>query len=520
MNITFDPNSIDSYRQFLRVKSLPSFRITGREAWFPDEYASAVGLRRISEREVQLSPNDAAYDFQRDIVRMAVAKKRFAIFADCGLGKTLMLLDFARYAMAATGKRGLIVSPLNVVTQTIAEAERFSGDSFRNPARIPQQVTAAGLSAWLRNGKGLAITNYEAIREGALERNDLGCLILDESSMLKSHYGKFGQRLIGAGRAIPYKLCCTGTPAPNDRIEYANHAVFLDRFPNVNAFLARYFINRGQTQERWELKPHALQPFYASLADWSIFLANPATYGWRDVDTSVLPPIQVHLHHIDLTAEQTRAVTDKTGTLFVIDPGGIVGRASLSTIAKGWHKGKRIDSRKPAFIRELVRQWPDESTIIWCIYNKEQEILEDLFPDAASITGTTPYEDRVTLIGDFKAGRRKVLISKPKILGFGLNLQIATRQVFSGLQDSYESYYQAVKRSNRIGSTKPLHVHIPLTEIEEPMVRNVLRKAAMVERDTREQERIFCDVVAQWKTLAHTPRRLHPAHAGDAAAVR
>ena len=117
--------------------------------------------------------------------------------------------------------------------------------------------------------------------------------------------------------------------------------------------------------------------------------------------------------------------------------------------------------------------------------------MERVFPGAASIHGSTPLEERIEMIDDFKAGRQKILVSKPKILGFGLNLQIATRQVFSGLQDSYESFWQAVKRSNRVGSTKPLNVHIPVTEIEEPMIQSVLRKAEMVQSDTEEQQRIF-----------------------------
>jgi SNF2 family DNA or RNA helicase len=139
----------------------------------------------------------------------------------------------------------------------------------------------------------------------------------------------------------------------------------------------------------------------------------------------------------------------------------------------------------------LVESWPDESTIIWCLYNAEQDGMARLFPDAANIDGDTPIETRLSLIDDFKAGRRKVMISKPKILGFGLNLQIATRQIFSGLQDSYESYYQAVKRSNRYGSTRPLNVHIPVTEVERPMIETVLRKAKMVQADAEAQERIF-----------------------------
>jgi superfamily II DNA or RNA helicase len=153
-------------------------------------------------------------------------------------------------------------------------------------------------------------------------------------------------------------------------------------------------------------------------------------------------------------------------------------------------------SIKPQYIVDMVREWPTESTIIWCRYNDEQDMLARMIPEAASIDGKTPQEERQRLVDDFKSGSIKVLITKPKILGFGLNLQICTRQVFSGLQDSYEEYYQAVKRSNRVGSWRPLNVHVPVTDIERPMVENVLRKARRVEADTREQEAMFRDATA------------------------
>ena len=192
-----------------------------------------------------------------------------------------------------------------------------------------------------------------------------------------------------------------------------------------------------------------------------------------------------------MTTEQTTTFQSETRQLFPSDLGGIATRSKLGQLAKGHHKGTDIETNKPRFIRELVEGWPSESTIIWCIYNREQDMMEKMFPNAVSIRGETKLEERLSCISDFQSGRSRCLISKPKVLGFGLNLQVATRQVFSGLQDSYESYYQAVKRSNRIGSTKPLNVHLPVTELEEPMVRNVLRKAAMVQQDTEAQERIF-----------------------------
>ena len=635
MQIYLD-DTIDSYRTFLRIKSLPRYEIHGRMAVVPDEYAATLGVVAAAESEVEYTPSPWLFDYQRDIVSTAIRKRKFAIFADCGLGKTPMLLEFARHVLAAQAKPVLIVSPLMVVPQTIAECQKFYGDT------LPiEQVAAKDLAKWMKKpGSRLGITNYDALRDDTPQGN-LGGLILDESSMLKSHYGKWGQVCLRLGAGLHWKLAATGTPAPNDRIEYANHAVFLDAFPNVNSFLARFFVNRGQTNERWELKPHALRPFYRALSHWSIFLTDPSTYGWKD-NVHNIPPIHVHIEDVKLSAEQEQAVRQETGQLFVTELGGITTRSKLSRMAKCG------SSPKPQFIADMVRSFGTENTIVWCRYNDEQRAIEQAIPNARSIDGDTPYERRLQVIDWFKGNlclcggatccdaltldtcgpttkrtekstgsqkkRKKsetggeesgtqqtqsfgksascfreddaalqsantllaattesglmstasclsnssirvqsaesrivkngscdctlttvtgrvscedscaplattalessatqnncsirpsctcghktggrVLISKARVIGFGLNLQVCTRQVFSGLQDSYEEYYQAVKRSNRIGSTKPLNVHIPVSDVERPMVENVLRKARRVEADTREQEALFRD---------------------------
>lgn len=488
MRIYLDPRRIDHYRLFLRIKSLPTYRIRGRVAEFPDEYAAKLGLAESNCSLPDYAPGAHLFDYQRDISRLAIRKQRFACFVEPGLGKTLIMLEFARYAADALpkSKRFLIVSPLMVVEQTLGEARRFYGDD------LPiERIPASNLQAWLDgSGHRIGITNYESIRPG-LHRGQLGGLALDESQMLKSMYGKWGAKLIEMGRGLVWKLSLTGTPAPNDRIEYANQAVFLDQVPTANAFLAKYFVNRGQTGERWELKPHALRPFYRSLSHWSIFVANPATYGWKD-NTDNIPPINVHIDHVEMTPEQTAAIQKLTGELVATRPGGIGSRSKWAQIAKG--KGG-IPTLKYDFIRSMVDGWRDhESTIIWCQFNDEQQRVERTFPEAASIHGSTPYEIRRELLEEFIDGTRRELISKPKVLGLGLNLQVATRQVFSGLADSYEQFYQAVKRSNRVGSKRPLNVHIPVTEIERPMIETVLAKADRVQKDTEEQEALFREV--------------------------
>jgi len=497
MRLTLDTSKLDDYRTFLRIKRLPNYRFIGRVAEFPDEYAHMVTGSDVRAKLPDYQPSEFLFDYQKDIARMAVVKNKYAIFADCGLGKTLMFLDWAKYVLSVLpdDRRILMVSPLMVVDQTAEECERWYGDTL--PLDV---VKAADLADWTagRTGKArLGITNFEALREDVPQ----GCLagmIVDESSMLKSHYGAWGREILRLGRGLRWKLAGTGTPAPNDRIEYANHAVFLDAEPNVNAFLARYFVNRGEKANRWEIKPHAIEPFYRGLSHWSIFLTNPATYGWRDHSTDI-PPIDVHIEHVPLTDDQIAAIQNETGQLFATHAGGIGTRSRLGQIAKGTCRGEAIDTRKPNYIRRMAERWPEEQTIIWCLYNAEQDQIAATFGEAAaSMDGQTPYDQRKKQIADFKAGRVRTLITKPRILGFGLNLQCATRQIFSGLQDSYEQYYQAVKRSNRVGSTRKLNVHIPVTDAERPMIETVLDKADRVQADAEAQERIFKEHAYGW----------------------
>ena len=487
MKLTLDLNSAEDYATFLKVKALPKYSFTGRVAEVPDEYAAQLGRKARKAKAGDFDPHPRAFDYQRDIAALAVRKRKFAVFMGCGWGKSLVLLMFARHVARLHPKKGvLIVCPLMVVRQTAAEAQRFYGDDL--PVRV---LKAAELSEWLATGRGVAITNFEAIREDLPANTNLAALIVDESSMMKSHYGKWGTRLIDLGKGLDWKLCLTGTPAPNDRIEYANHAVFLDHEPTVNAFLARYFVNRGETANRWEMKPHALRAFYRSLAHWCVFVDNPATYGWKD-NAGNVPPVLTTIHDVPLTDAQDEATRRMTGNLFgVVEAGGIVGRGKLSQLAKGRVNGEVIETNKTRFVAELVKSFGDRSSIIWCKYNPEQDDITAALPGCASVSGSTGEDERAELIDAFQRGERRQLVSKPKVLGFGLNLQRCTRMVFSTVQDSYEEYHQAVKRANRVGSSEPLEVHIPVTELERPMLDTVLLKAQRVEADTREQEAMF-----------------------------
>lgn len=482
--VRFDTASVESYRTFLAVKQLPVCRFIGHTARFPTEYAGRLGVSAAEAIAADYEPSSFLFDYQRDIAHIAIRKRKFAVFAKPGRGKTPIYFEFMLHAMRALdNERGcLILTPPMVVEQTIDEAKRFYGD------RLPlEQVESGKLGQWLASCRGrFGVTNYEAFRK-EVGRGELGAIVADEAHILASHYGKYARGCVELGRGLEWKLSGTGTPAPNDRIEFANQAVFLDRFPTVNSFLARYFVNRGQTNERWVLKRHALEAFYRELSDWCIFLDNPATYGWKD-GTDAIPPMYIHIHDYELHPEQIVAVQKRTGQLYARRAGGITNRSTLSKIAKGLDG---TPTYKYDFIKSLTDSWPDEATIIWAWYNDEQERLRQMYPNSASIEGRTKHAERMRLLHEFQAGRLNPLISKPDVLGYGLNLQIATRHIFSSLIDSERDFEQAVKRSNRIGSTRPLNVHIPVSDIERPMAENSLRKFARIEEDTRQQEAIF-----------------------------
>lgn len=481
-----DLNSIADYELFLKIKALPRSTFVGREAHFADEYASLLGIDLPPALNTKrYRPRKGLFDYQAAIAKIACRKERFAVFAQPGLGKTRIASEFCRYALSVLPKNkcALWVTPPMIINETCEELENFYEGKF-----TPTKVPAKDLKHWLKYGDRFGICSYNAIVEN-LPYERIECMHLDESSLLKSAYGAWGQRLIYMGKGKRFKLCSTGTPAPNDRIEYANHAVFLDQFPNVDSFLAKYFINRGEKSNRWEMKPYAIKPLYQDLSHWSIFLSDPSVYGWKD-NVNTLPKINVYMEIIDATEDQRYAAMEATGSLYG-EAGGMVSRSKLSQIAKGHLGKKKFETKKPECIRDLVESFVGKSTIVWCEYNAEQDHLAKLLPQAANIDGRTKDDERARLIHDFKTGKITQLISKGDILGWGMNLQICTKMVFSTLSDSYEKYWQCVKRANRIGSTEDLDVYAPILEIEYPMFANIFRKAVMIESDNLEQERLF-----------------------------
>lgn len=388
--------------------------------------------------------SNVLYPFQQSLVRWAVRRGRAAIFADCGLGKTLMQLEWARHM----GKRVLIVAPLCVAEQTIAEAQKLD----MTVQKIAHPV----------DGDGVFITNYEKLKHFVDAEYD--AIVLDESSILKSLDGKTRTLLLSEFTHIPYRLCCTATPAPNDIVEIGNHAEFLGIMKNQE-MRAMYFVNDASDQKCWRLRGHAHKEFYEWMTSWCMFVREPADIGFND-DRFLLPDLHMNEHIV-------RADFIPEGFLIPLVRGGLSGRNEA--------RRKTIETRCEK-MKELVAthggQW-----LIWCGLNDEGRQIKALLGDkSVLIEGQDDEEKRINAVHRWKSGDVNVLISKPSIFGYGMNFQNCHHVGFLGLGDSWESYYQAIRRCWRFGQQRPVDVHIVISDAEDVVLSNIQRKERQVQQ--------------------------------------
>ena len=380
------------------------------------------------------------FPFQRHLVQWALRKGRAALFADTGLGKSFMQVEWARL----TGQRVLILAPLSVARQTVNEARKIG---------VEVHYTRSGNDLI----DGINITNYEMLEH--FDADDFGAIVLDESSILKSLDGKIRTKVIESFRSVPLKLCCTATPAPNDVAELANHAEFLGVMSRTE-MLAMFFVHDSDTGSGsgWRLKKHAEEPFYRWLASWSMSVKKPSDIGFDDTGY-ILPA----LHTEPVIVATDYAPTDQ---LFFTGLKGIQGRNKA-------RKGT-IEARVQQAV-DLV-QSNNEQWILWCGMNDESAALARAIPDSVEIVGSDSPDAKIAAIEDFQARKVRILITKPKIAGFGINLQNCHNMAFIGLSDSFEAYYQCVRRCYRFGQQHPVNAYIILSEIEQEVYANVMRK--------------------------------------------
>lgn len=377
------------------------------------------------------------HPWQRRIVAWAVRKGRAAVFADTGLGKTFMSLEWARLS----GRRVLIVAPLAVCAQTVREAAKVGIAA----AYVRGEDEAAGPGVW--------VTNYEMVSR--FDPAGFDAVVLDESSCLKQSSGKTRGMLIAWARAVPRRLACSATPAPNDMEELTNQAEWLGVTTRAE-MLAAYYVH---DDTGWRLKGHARGPMFAWMTSWAVALRRPSDIGGSD-DGYLLPGLQVipHLLPVDATPQ---------GQLFATGLGGVGGRAKV--------RRATLHARVECAAK-LVTDEPDEPWLLWCGLNDEARRLTELLPGAVNVEGSASPEDKARALLGFADGQIPVLVTKPSIASLGLNLQRCARMAFVGLSDSMEQYYQAIRRCHRYGQHRVVHAHVVLSELEGHIAANVARK--------------------------------------------
>lgn len=396
--------------------------------------------KRIIESGFEVeSLNENLFPFQEFIVRRALRAGKYAIFADTGLGKTIMQLSWANQVTIHTNKPVLILAPLAVSGQTIEEGNKF------------------GIKAWKYDGRNLMrdlkehdyynrilISNYEQLDN--IDCSVFSGIVLDESSILKNFDGKTREKIIEVFANTPYKLACTATPSPNDPMELGNHAEFLDVM-NYNEMLAMFFVHDASHTQQWRLKGHATEKFYEFVSTWSIMLNKPGDIGYSNEGFN-LPTLNI---------KQVQVKTDvPTGMLF----GGMAVNAT--------DFNRSLRETEPARIKEvlgLVEKIPqNEQIIIWAKQNQEAINIQKELSDCRNVQGSDPPEKKEKDLLDFAHGEYRILVSKTKIASFGMNFQNCHYQIFASLDFSFEAAYQAMRRSWRFGQKKEVTAWMVTTD--------------------------------------------------------
>jgi len=395
----------------------------------------AIAVPQVGFEPANLNPN--LFDWQEAIVRWALRKGRVCLFEDCGLGKTIQQLAWAEQIPGKV----IVLTPLAVAEQTEREARRFGIDaSVSRDGSTHSQIT---------------ITNYEQMHQ--FDMAEFEGIVLDESSILKAQTGKIRTQIIEASSDIPFRLACTATPAPNDHIELGNHAEFVGAMP-MQEMLARFFVHDAAKTQDWRLKGHARDDFWAWVATWAVMLRTPGDIGFDSAGFD-LPALEINEHHIETGSVQE-------GELFAMPVNSLNDqrRARKDTLPD-----------RVAKVAEMVNG-SDEPWVVWCELNAEGDLLESAIADAVQVSGADSDDTKRDRMLGFTAGKHRVLVTKPKIAGFGMNWQHCRNLAFVGLSHSWEQYYQAVRRCWRFGQIRDVNVHIVSTDIEAAVLKSIVKK--------------------------------------------
>jgi DNA modification methylase len=400
------------------------------------------------------SLNSMLFDFQRDCVAWSLRRGKTSLFQDCGLGKTPQQLVWAEQVVRKLNKPVLILTPLAVSKQTVREAEKFG---------IEASVAASQADV---KGASICVTNYEKLHH--FDPSAFGGIVLDESSILKSYSGATRNTLVNAFNRTPMRLCATATPAPNDYMELGNHSEFLSVFTRTE-MLSTFFVHDGGDTSKWRLKGHAEDEYWKWVCGWAVMLRKPSDLGYED-NGFILPPLNL-VHHV--------VKTDKKpdGYLFVQEASSLIER-----------RGARRDSlsERVEMAASIVAAKPDEPWMIWCDLNAEADLAERLIPNAVQVAGRHKDSEKEERMLAFSSGEIQTLVSKSSIAGYGMNWQHCSNVVYVGLSDSYEKFYQSIRRFWRFGQKNQVNCHVVTAEAEGAVVRNIKRKEVDAMRMARE----------------------------------
>jgi hypothetical protein len=409
-----------------------------------------IAAQGINVNESQLNSN--LFDFQKIIVQKALQKGRFAIFADCGLGKTFMQLEWANQVYKNTQKPVLIIAPLAVNKQTIEEGERW-GITVKN--------------AFSDQFAPIQIINYEQ-----LDNIDCGLyegVVLDESSILKNYEGKIKTTLVEKFKDTPYKLACTATPSPNDPMELGNHSEFLG-YMTRSVMLAMYFIHDGSDTSKWRIKGHAVKKFYNFVSQWAVMIASPSDIGFAS-EKYILPTLN-YVNKVIKTPQR--------------DNGLLFNETAIN--ATNFNNELRLTKIDRLEMAADIVNKSNDPFIIWIKQNEEGELLKKLIPDAVEVKGSDSNEVKEKNLLGFAKNEFRVLITKAKIAQYGLNYQNCNNQIFASLDFSFEALYQAIRRSYRFGQKRPVNIYIITTDTMSNVLSSIQNKQLNFEKMQKEMK--------------------------------
>jgi hypothetical protein len=420
-------------------------------------YTEFLDSKRITVAPSGFTPDYLHPDLfpvQADITRWGLERGRAAIFSGCGTGKSFMELEWADHVVRKYDKPVLILAPLAVSKQTIREGEKFG---------IKAHLAATKSDI----GKpGIYITNYQKLRH--FDPSVFAGVVPDESSIIKHHDAATRNLLIEMFADTPMKLPCTATPAPNDFMELGNHSEFLGVLTRTE-MLSTFFVHDGGDTSKWRLKGHAEEAFWKWVSQWAVMMTKPSDLGYDD-NGFILPPLNYH-HHV------VKSARNLDGYLFPTE---------ASTLNE--RRGARRDSlsERMALCLDIVATKPTEPWMIWVDLNAEGDLAEKLIPDAIQVAGRHSDDEKEDRMMGFTEGRHRILVSKSSIAGFGMNWQHCANVVYLGISDSWERFYQSIRRFWRFGQLNPVDCHVITSEAEGAVVRNIQRKEADAARMAKE----------------------------------